>query len=146
MPGRREIPLRWADLDLLGHVNNVRLMEVLQEARVFLAHDLAEAAGIDDPQALRDGFSQVIARLEVDFRKPADLRDGHLIVESWVERIGTTSYTVQHRVTNPSGDDVMIAKSVMVCFDAVEARPKPLPDGWRAVLMSASPPADQGGS
>ena len=27
-------PLRWADLDVLGHVNNVRYVDYLQEARV----------------------------------------------------------------------------------------------------------------
>ena len=29
-------PLRWADLDLLGHVNNVRYVDYLQEARLDL--------------------------------------------------------------------------------------------------------------
>ena len=44
-------PLRWADLDLLGHVNNVTYVDYLQEARVDMfrthapdsrAEDLAE--------------------------------------------------------------------------------------------------------
>ncbi len=29
-----ECPMRWADLDLLGHVNNVAHVDVLQEARI----------------------------------------------------------------------------------------------------------------
>ena len=33
---RYACPIRWADLDLLGHVNNVRYVDYLQEARVDL--------------------------------------------------------------------------------------------------------------
>ena len=43
-----ECPMRWADLDVLGHVNNVVYVDYLQEARV----DLFRANGasrIDDP-------------------------------------------------------------------------------------------------
>ena len=37
MSFRHPVVLRWADLDLLGHVNNVRAMELLQEVRVRVA-------------------------------------------------------------------------------------------------------------
>ena len=32
-PVRVEIPLRWSDMDAQGHVNNVRIWELVQEAR-----------------------------------------------------------------------------------------------------------------
>ena len=35
-----ECPLRWADLDLLGHVNNVIYVDYLQEARVDMMRSL----------------------------------------------------------------------------------------------------------
>ena len=31
-----EVPLRWGDMDAYGHVNNVTMMQVLEEARVAL--------------------------------------------------------------------------------------------------------------
>jgi len=41
-------PLRWADLDLLGHVNNVRYVDYLQEARVDLMRTHAPDARAAD--------------------------------------------------------------------------------------------------
>ena len=34
-------PVRWADLDLLGHVNNVVYVDYLQEARVDFMRSLS---------------------------------------------------------------------------------------------------------
>ena len=36
MPHTYECPLRWADLDLLGHVNNVTYLDYVEEAREAL--------------------------------------------------------------------------------------------------------------
>ena len=45
--------MRWADLDLLGHVNNVVYVDYLQEARVDMmrSHGPAVRSGEDGPTA-----------------------------------------------------------------------------------------------
>ena len=43
--------MRWADLDLLGHVNNVVYVDYLQEARV----DMLRAHGRGAPVTLAEG-------------------------------------------------------------------------------------------
>ena len=40
-----ECPMRWADLDLLGHVNNVTYVDYLQEARVDMLRAHAPDTG-----------------------------------------------------------------------------------------------------
>ena len=55
--------MRWADLDQLGHVNNVVYVDYLQEARV----DMLRAHG-RGPRALADGL--VVVRHEVTYLKP----------------------------------------------------------------------------
>ncbi len=44
-------PLRWADLDVLGHVNNVRYVDYLQEARSALLRACLHAAGVERQEA-----------------------------------------------------------------------------------------------
>ena len=41
-------PLRWADLDLLGHVNNVTYVDYLQEARVDMFRTHAPDSRAED--------------------------------------------------------------------------------------------------
>ena len=48
MRHRYECPLRWADLDLLGHVNNVVYVDYLQEARVDMLRTHAPTRRADE--------------------------------------------------------------------------------------------------
>ena len=72
-------PLRWADLDLLGHVNNVTYVDYLQEARVDMmrSHGPAVRRGEDgrDGEDLAEGV--VVVRHEVEFLAP--LRSGDFV-------------------------------------------------------------------
>ncbi len=44
-------PTRWADLDLLGHVNNVVYVDYLQEARVDLVRTMLGRVATTWPRA-----------------------------------------------------------------------------------------------
>ena len=60
--------MRWADLDMLGHVNNVVYVDYLQEARVDMLRTHAPDSRADD---LAEGV--VVVRHEVTYRRAADL-------------------------------------------------------------------------
>ena len=60
--------MRWADMDLLGHVNNVTYVDYLQEARVDMLRVHAPARGGEE---LAEGV--VVVRHEVEFRRAAGL-------------------------------------------------------------------------
>ena len=57
--------MRWADLDLLGHVNNVVYVDYLQEARVDMFRVSASDDRADD---LAEGV--VVVRHEVTYLRP----------------------------------------------------------------------------
>ena len=57
--------MRWADMDLLGHVNNVTYVDYLQEARIDM---LAAHAPVPGTDALAEGV--VIVRHDVTFVAP----------------------------------------------------------------------------
>ena len=63
-----ECPMRWADMDLLGHVNNVVYVDYLQEARVDMLRTHGPAAQTGE---LAEGV--VVVRHEVHYRGAADV-------------------------------------------------------------------------
>src|ERR1700755_1212714 len=61
--------MRWADMDLLGHVNNVVYVDYLQEARVDMLRTHGRAARTGD---LAEGV--VVVRQEVSYLAPVNFR------------------------------------------------------------------------
>jgi acyl-CoA thioester hydrolase len=127
-----ELQIRWADLDALNHVNNVRLMEFLQDARVDL---FARGLPVDELTGLaRDGNSDagfVIARQAVDYLAQIFLTDRRLSIETTVRRLGRSSVTMQQIVRNPNGVSVAQAEIVLVCIDRATSDSRELPETWR---------------
>ena len=80
--------VRFSDVDVYGHVNNVKYFEYYQEARIAFILSLDGAAF--DPSRLP--MRQVVARIDVDYRRPILFRPEPYAVETWVTRIGTSSY------------------------------------------------------
>jgi acyl-CoA thioester hydrolase len=82
-------PLRWADMDLLGHVNNVTYVDYLQEARVDM---LREHARSREGEALAEGV--VVVRHVVAYVEPLVFRSDPVSVEVWVTEIKGASFTL----------------------------------------------------
>ncbi|MEZ0578544.1 acyl-CoA thioesterase [Nocardioides sp. MH1] len=99
MRHRYVCPIRWADLDLLGHVNNVRYVDYLQEARVDLlrAHRWPETAGSEDATAaLADAL--IVGRHEVTYRAPLLFSERPVLIECWVTELRAGSFTMAYEV------------------------------------------------
>lgn len=107
-------PLRWSDMDAYGHVNNVRFLTYLEEARVDL---LLNAAGERGRAMLDTGV--VVARHEIDYKKPLVHRPEPVPIEVWTDEVRAGSFTVAYRVADgPGRDDVYAtARTVLVPFD-----------------------------
>jgi len=133
---RFEIPIRFADLDALAHVNNVRALEFLQEARVAMTRELGYAFEAGSLGQHIEGLGQYIVRIENDYVSPIQMQDGRVIVESGIERIGTSSYTIAHTASVPDGRVVLRARAVMVCVNATSGSSAPIPDGWRSAMKA----------
>lgn len=127
--GQRHVFLghvRFADLDPLNHVNNVRMLTYLEDARVSLLHWDAE----DDSFRFGD---VVVARHEVDYLQPLHLRRDPFRVETWVTNIKNASFTVRYEILDE--DTVYLkALSVLVAYDLAQQRPRRLSPAERAYL------------
>ncbi len=126
---RVEVPRRFSDVDLLGHVNNVAYLDYLQEARVAFISRLFDGREVE--------WKHVIVRHEIDYRRPLYLSAAPAVVEIWVSRVGGASYTFQYRVLDEQDRVCAMATTVMAYFDAATESAVRIPDDLREYLVSS---------
>ena len=105
-----EFHLRFSDIDSQGHVNNVRFLGFLEDARLEMFHGDPVRKG---EQPIR---GMVIARHEIDYRRPLLPTVYPIRVETWVTEARAASFTLAYEVR----DDEHVyaeATSVLVAFD-----------------------------
>jgi acyl-CoA thioester hydrolase len=127
--------VRFSDVDVYGHVNNVKYFEYYQEARIAFVLSLAGRDYDAD-----DSMGVVLARIDVDYRRPILFRAEPYAVETWVTRIGATSYDLSSRIIDAPGDQgpsYSDAEVRLVAFDAATQRSRPLTGPERGRLESA---------
>jgi acyl-CoA thioester hydrolase len=130
--GHFPVHVRFSDVDVYGHVNNVKYFEYLQEARIPFLARLSEDVGTDaDP-----GF--VVAQIDVDYRLPILFRQAPYDCQSWISDVGSRSFTVEAVIRD--GDDVLSrARVVLVFFDKDTQRSTEPPPAVREILLAQLP-------
>jgi acyl-CoA thioester hydrolase len=127
---RTPIQVRFRDTDAFGHVNNAVFFTYIELARVRYLIDVLE---LNEPF---ERMPLILARVELDFRSPILFGEA-VEVATRVDRIGRSSIGMSHRLT--AGADRRLAgesSSVLVTYDYSEARPIPVPDGWRTMIAA----------
>jgi acyl-CoA thioester hydrolase len=117
---------RFSDLDPLGHVNNVVFHDYLQEARMGMVHDLDLVRSAS--------FAQVVVKQEITHRKPLLLSPEPIVIETWIEHLGNSSYTIRYRVLDEHGDLAADASTLMAVVDPESGRPIRIHAELRALL------------
>ncbi len=123
---RVPISVRWRDMDAMGHVNNAKYISYLEEARVRWMQGVPGVA-------MTDAIAPVVAATNVNYRAPI-VWPNDIVVELFVERLGTSSVTIGHRITSRKDDAVLYSDGhvVVVWIDTASGRSAPLPDAVRA--------------
>ncbi|WP_150244771.1 acyl-CoA thioesterase [Nocardiopsis quinghaiensis] len=127
---RRHVHLaqvRYADLDPQHHVNNVRMLTYLEDARIsFLRYEGA----VDGDEVFG---ATVVARQEADYVAPLLPRSEPVRVEMWVTEVRNASFTLAYEIL----DDTKVylrAKTVLVGFDVPTQSARRLNTAERALL------------
>jgi acyl-CoA thioester hydrolase len=115
-----QCPLRWADMDVYGIVNNVAYLRYLEEARVDLIQRMAPSAG----DAFFRGGS-VVVRHHIEYRHQLQHRSTPVSIEMWVSELQSATVTVAYEVFDED-DLYATASTVMAPFDFVAGRPRRL--------------------
>ena len=128
-PHRWEVEVRFSDTDAMGHVNNANYLTYAEIARVAYYES---ATGEPTPIGVHGAQEgMILAELRMTYRAPAFYGE-RLWVETRVDRIGRTSFTMNHRLTAPDSRYgparvVAVAESVLVSYDYTAERPIPVP-------------------
>ncbi len=126
---RYDCRVRFSDVDVYGHVNNVKYFEYYQEARLAYLTSLGRDA--DEGQ-----LGVVVAKVDVDYKRPILFRTEPYVIDSWITRVGNSSFGLAAEIRD--GDQVLsMAEAVLVTFDLGTQQARPLSDRERARLLAA---------
>jgi acyl-CoA thioester hydrolase len=105
-----EFKVRFGDIDSQGHVNNVKFLGYLEDARLEMFHGDLVRKGEPPIRGM------VVSRHEIDYRRPLLPTVYPVRVETWVTEARAASFSLAYEVR----DDEHVyaeARSVLVAFD-----------------------------
>lgn len=120
-----DVPVRFRDIDAMGHVNNAVYATYLEQARTDYFRDVLEA----DLSAV----ATVLASVSIQFRRPVELTDGAVTVEIDVPELGRSSVPMTYEI-RARGEVVAEAESVQVAVDDDDGSSRPIPDEYREAI------------
>jgi acyl-CoA thioester hydrolase len=117
------IPIRFADTDAMGHVNNAKYLTYCETARIRYWTDVTGEGflpGSDEAESL------ILAQVRIAYRAQA-FHGETVTVQTRAGRIGRSSFTLEHRLSagqpGVAGRLVAVAETVLVRFDYVTDTP-----------------------
>jgi acyl-CoA thioester hydrolase len=122
------VPVRWADMDVNAHVNNVCFFTYFECARLAWFESVRT-------RSQRNGQGAVVKQASCNYLRPIPYPET-VRVDLYAGAPGRTSFTTYYELfsgTDPTihyGDGI----AVMVWVDRASGKPQPLPDYVRAVL------------
>jgi acyl-CoA thioester hydrolase len=130
------IEVRFADLDVLGHLNNAKYLTYIEQARIVYVRDICGWEGNWKQ------LGMILARTEIDYKLPIDFEhQAYAYVR--VSRLGSKSFDMEYLVTRQKGateeEIAATVKTVMVAYDYQQDTSIPVPDSWRERILAYEP-------
>jgi acyl-CoA thioester hydrolase len=121
---RYSLAVRWSDVDVYGHVNNVKYYDYIQEARISLVNDTVGW----EPEAV-----WMVVRQDLEYLKPIDFRIEPYEVGTAVSAIGNRSFTLTAEIRDPTSNTVYAtARTVVVGVSPLTAEQRSSLEKWSA--------------
>ncbi len=128
-------PMRWGDMDALGHINNASYIDYLQEARVDFLLSRPPAMG----QLLETGV--LVTGHQVEYLHPVAFGVEPLTINLWVDSIGAARFSIGYHVWL-DGQLVARARTAAAPYDLSTGRLRRLTADERAGLASVQGSSD----
>lgn len=123
--------VRSYELDGYGHVNNANYLNYLEYAR----HEFLRDVGFDYKKSLQEGYGIYVARIEIDYKRPA-YTDDTLLIKSRPIKKGAVSGVIAQEIWR--GDDLLVEAKVTWAFVDSKGQPIKVPPEWD--VPGLSPP------
>jgi len=112
-----EIKIRGYHLDVYGHVNNARWLELLEEARWRWLDESVDLAAWDAA-----GLGIAVLSVAIRYRRPARVHD-LVAIRCWMTHVGgKTGVCQQEAVLAATGEQLVAAEVRFVLFDRATGR------------------------
>jgi acyl-CoA thioester hydrolase len=122
------VPMRWGEMDALGHMNNVSYFRYFEQARIswFDSLKIDYRPGSEGP---------ILGTISCKYVRPA-IYPAELEITTYVGRPGRSSFRMFHEMmlANDSATLFAEAEAVLVWIDIADGRSRPLPDWIRKQL------------
>ena len=123
------MPMRWGEMDALGHMNNVSYFRYFEQARIswFDSLNIDYRPGSEGP---------ILGSISCRYLNPA-VYPMEFELTTWIGQPGRSSFRMWHelyRAGSPA-ERYAEAEAAMVWIDISEGRSRPLPDWMRQLLQ-----------
>jgi acyl-CoA thioester hydrolase len=121
-----ELPVRFRDTDVGGHVHHSQALIYVEEARWAYWDEVAGRRGIES-------VDYILAEAQLRYRKRI-LYPGRVRVGVRVVSVGRTHFEMEYEIRDPEGALLVDARTVQVMYDYDSGRSVRVPDDLRRRL------------
>jgi acyl-CoA thioester hydrolase len=127
---QNDVSVRFNDCDALGHVNNAVYFTYFEEAR-------KELFRIFNPDLDTRHWNLIVASTRCDFLRESVYAQ-KLTVYTWIGRLGSSSFEVEHAIADEAGNWVARGKAVLLGYDFANKKAVPMTEEIRQALLQHS--------
>ncbi|MET4095010.1 acyl-CoA thioester hydrolase [Arthrobacter sp. UYCu712] len=102
-----QVPTRWSDMDAYGHINNVQIVRILEEARIA-AFGPPRGAGLPGTEPPVPLFSEVpegtlalVVEHKIRYVRTLEYRNVPALVQLWIGAVKGASFDIHYVVQDP---------------------------------------------
>ncbi|MGO4584132.1 acyl-CoA thioesterase [Arthrobacter sp. 2RAF6] len=121
--------MRWGDMDAYGHINNVQIVRMLEEARIaaFGPPRGPGLPGVEPPvsvfDSVEDGVMTLVVEHKVRYVRTLEYRNIPAVVEIWVGAVKGASFDLHYVIKDPvTGQDCVNASTHLAFVDESTGR------------------------
>lgn len=123
---RTEVQVMFFDTDCAAVVHNIAYLRFIETARTLLAEQL----GMGIIEMAQTRVFPVVARTEIDYRRPAVFGD-KLYIDGWLESLNRSRFWCGFSIRRSADDALMVAARQLLALVQMPAgRPVRLPPDW----------------
>ncbi len=127
------VQLRWSDQDINGHINNVQILTLMEEARIRATQQWTGTTPGDS------GPRRIARALNTNFDREVHYGPD-TTVWVWIPRIGTSSFVFGHLLVQDT-QPCVYTEATMVIVDEHTGKPRPHDAVFRQELALHAGPA-----
>ncbi len=122
------VSVRFGDCDGLGHVNNAMYYTYMEEAREAVFR-------IFNPSMKLETWNLIVVSTRCDYLRQVGFAE-KLTIYTWISRLGSSSFTVDHALANQNGEWVARGQAVLIGYDYEREQASPLTDAIQQALKT----------